>query len=157
MFTSADFTDRILQCQVQHALRPSKTDHYPIITKIDFSPICTPFKHRLCFEKADWEEIRKALKAKLSGIGEPREIQTIPEFEQRRRTVERILQQVVEENVGVTKDTPFQKDWWCEEIAEQRRIRKRLQAISFRHRNVVNHPVHAICTRFRTHYENLVR
>src|ERR1700723_3677500 len=42
-------------CDTMPALRPVKTDHFPIISKIRMTAASNTFKPRYAYRKADWE------------------------------------------------------------------------------------------------------
>ncbi len=46
VFCSDELLPAFIQCTVDHAAQPPRTDHFPIISTIDISPPCSSFEPR---------------------------------------------------------------------------------------------------------------
>src|ERR1700690_398983 len=74
MFCDENSVGLIDHCDTMPALRPVKTDHFPIITKIRMVTARNTFVSRRNYRTANWEAFRKTLQDALSQFGPPTEI-----------------------------------------------------------------------------------
>jgi len=81
LFCSPDLQDSIIKCDVVASLRPTCTDHFPIVTLLTIPQAHTPTTTNLNFRDVDWEVFRKALKEKLASIPDPEAISTGEQLE----------------------------------------------------------------------------
>ncbi|KAG2156986.1 hypothetical protein DEU56DRAFT_750206 [Suillus clintonianus] len=82
-----------IQCEVKYHLRPVITDHYPIISSIDFQPEQINTSSRPNYREADWDEFNKVLAQRLNTIPPPSKITTPEQFH---RTFKKIMQIIAE-------------------------------------------------------------
>ena len=55
-------------CNTYPQWQPQKTDHMPIISKLDVEPLEATQTVKYNFRAADWKEFRKALEIKLQMV-----------------------------------------------------------------------------------------
>lgn len=73
VFISSSAADKLIQCEVLREKRPSCTDHFPIVTKLDAQIGTASTTKRRNFRATDWDEFGETLKEKLKGIARPQE------------------------------------------------------------------------------------
>ena len=71
VFCTSHLLDTITICDVRPDLRPTNTDHYPIITEIDLSPERTNPPLRKNYRATNWENFEKYLNEKLTSLPPP--------------------------------------------------------------------------------------
>ncbi len=67
------------------------------------------------------------------------------------------LQETIEEQVPLTKDTPYRKRWWSRDLSDMRGVKERLARTSFRLLSDPQHAVHAEYQSYRNRYTDAIR
>jgi Endonuclease-reverse transcriptase len=80
VFCTEDLMNTIIKCNTDDATCPVKTDHYPIITRLDIHAMRTAWEPRPNFRLTDWGELIKTLRTNLTNIPTPIEIENIKDF-----------------------------------------------------------------------------
>jgi hypothetical protein len=111
VFCSENLVNSIIKCNMDNAARPEKMDHYPIITQIDIQPIRTAMKVRPNYRLADWAELNTMLKANLAALPAPTEIMSEQEFDNKLKTLNDAIQDMVKKHVRTSKPSPYSKRW----------------------------------------------
>ena len=70
VFCSADLADTFISCDTYPQWRPQKTDHMPIISKLEIEPERVAYVGKHNFKLTDWEEFGKSLKENLEEEGD---------------------------------------------------------------------------------------
>jgi exonuclease III len=142
VFTTVALSDHVIKCEVEPSIRPTSTDHFPIVTNILLPQerTTTPPAHN--FREADWDELRKKLKNKLSTTPEPPTIDTHDQLTREAEHLTTALQEAIQESVPKTKPRPDAKRWWNGDLTKMRKELNRLRANSFRYRAMADHPSH---------------
>src|ERR1700678_538876 len=71
VFSTAGISDLITRCEVTPSLRPTSTDHFPIVTNIMLPQERVENTPSLNFREVDWELFRKKLSDKLDTAPNP--------------------------------------------------------------------------------------
>jgi hypothetical protein len=132
----------ITKCEVLAHLRPTSTDHFPILTVIDLPQTRIPPDPSYNFRIADWEEIKKTLTLKLDLLPQAMPIENLQQLEEAGANLTKAIQETIEERVTRCKPRPDAKRWWNEELTAMRKDLNRLRSESFRNRAIANHPSH---------------
>jgi hypothetical protein len=107
VFCSEDLLDHFISCNMDPQQRPQKTDHMPVISVIDISPVTSVHKPRLNYRLTDWTEFNKTLKSKLDAILDPIEIATTDDFQQMFEVLDKVIQETIKEHVPMSKPCPY--------------------------------------------------
>ena len=92
---------------------------------------------------ANFETINKKLQALLANRGPAQRIRTKEELETAVNTLVETIQEVLDQEVPITKPSPFTKCWWTKELTELKHEQTRLSKLSYRYRGIRDHTVHA--------------
>jgi hypothetical protein len=90
-------------------------------TQIDIYAPKTAWKPRHNFRMADWPELVKTLKTNLANIPPPTEIESVQEFNDRLKTLNKMIQDTIKEHVKLTTPSPYSKRWWTTELANEKK------------------------------------
>ena len=165
VFCTATMRPYITKCEVKAQIRPTSTDHFPIVTHIDLPQARIRPDPSYNFRTADWEEFRKTLKEKLDAIPRPAPILDPNQLADAGNSLTRALQETIEEKITKSKPRPDAKRWWNGDLTAMRKELNRLRSKSYRNRAIANHPSHrelrkksrtygkAIISAKRTHWE----
>ncbi|KAJ3845297.1 hypothetical protein F5878DRAFT_498600, partial [Lentinula raphanica] len=132
VFCTPRLLERVVRCRVHHGAQPMKTDHFPIETVFDLRTSIVDPRQRRNWRKADWEELKEELPAKLEQLGEPKEIKTVEEFWTTLRRLDSALEELIEAHIPYAKPSPHQRRWWNEDLAQMRKARNNLGNKSYR-------------------------
>ncbi|THU87019.1 hypothetical protein K435DRAFT_615282, partial [Dendrothele bispora CBS 962.96] len=146
VFCTTGLTDRIIRCNTDPGLRPTKTDHFPIVTSLDIRPPLANLEKRLNWKKVKWKELCERLEEDLRLIGAPKEIESREEFWERLRQVYEVIEDVLRDRdiIALTTDSPQQRRWWNKDLDRMRQETARLSKKHYRRRHWLDHPVHEL-------------
>src|SRR6267154_1178721 len=80
VFCSAELEHAFTQCDIKYHLQPVITDHYPVISSLDFCPEHIDITPRLNYREVDWDEFNEALSQQLNAITPPVKLTTKEQF-----------------------------------------------------------------------------
>ncbi|EUC61565.1 reverse transcriptase from transposon X-element protein, putative [Rhizoctonia solani AG-3 Rhs1AP] len=142
VFASDAISDLVIECNAHPDRQPIKTDHFPIITKFNFTCEKAKTVLRRNFEKTDWSKFDKVLRDNLkelpTGI-----IETSVELDSRLDTLTKSISATIGEIVPEAKITQYSKRWWTKELTELRVIRHNLAYKARRREDDPHDPIHA--------------
>lgn len=142
VFCSKRILERIVKCDTIPHRQPTNTDHFPIETVIDIGIEVVDQRPRRNWKRVDWITFNNKLEEKLETVDRPTEIQSEEEFWARLKELDKIVEDVIDEEVPMMKPSPMQRRWWTEDLTKIRKIRDGLAAKSYRKRAQAGHPVH---------------
>ena len=140
------FCDEILYevitiCNIDEESRPIKSDHFPIVTQIDFLTVKSINRPRYNFRDTEWTDFNKTLSNNLNDLPPPSTITSIAAFNNR---LEKLTKQCKTRSTNMSKSqchAPTQKDGgrrtWPNErrqpidLVPVRNAKDRTQAIMF--------------------------
>ncbi len=157
VFCSGGIMEHLRSCDALPGLSPTCTDHFPIQTVIDIPTAAAAPRPRRDFRKVDWTEFDAALACRLAVRAEVDNITSIGEFDGVLHGLMSDLQETIEEQVPLTKDTPYRKRWWSRDLSDMRGVKERLARASFRLRSDPQHAVHAEYRSYRNRYADAIR
>jgi ribonuclease HI len=142
VFCTLGVQDSVVKCEVDPALKPTSTDHFPITTHIQLPQERVDASPSFNFRETDWDEFRRKLEPRLRrSPGKP----VITNVEQLSTAVEDLtqaLQETIHEVVRKSKPRPDAKRWWNGELIKLRKALYRLRADSYTFRAIADHPSH---------------
>lgn len=113
VFVSTDIAERILICETQQELTPTKTDHFPIITTIDISPEHHNPLPRRNYKNIDWKVFRTRLEQRLAYHNidwkDPPPPETKEELDQLLEAMMTAIEETIEEIVPLLRLSPHSK------------------------------------------------
>lgn len=115
VFMTEDMKDKLSQCEVFPELKPSKTDHFPVITTIHVDKTTTIDPERRNWKKVDWKELRQNLEKELGD----RPTRPLKSKREARTLLDRVYKAIddsVEKFVPRIKPSKYQRRWWNKEI-----------------------------------------
>ena len=157
IFCSASLLDTFITCNTDPQQRPQKTDHMPIISRLEIETRRTNFEAKRNFKLTDWEKFRKTMEAKLRKLPEPEEIKTEEQF---RTTLEKLdtrIKETIEKHVPWSKPSPYSKRWWTHKLGTLKKEKERLARKSYRSRALNQDPVHKEYRRARNRFSQRMR
>lgn len=152
VFISTEALDSIITCKPNSETWPANTDHIPISTTLDLSPIHSNPPLRFNWRATDWAKLTPALKTELERIPAPSRIRSKEELQEKVEGLIRIFDQVRSDHVPITKPSPYQKRWWSKELQQERNRSRRLAKDAYKARLRPEDPVHEEFKRARNDY-----
>jgi len=61
------------------------------------------------------------LKENLTNLPPPTEIPSIPNFDEKLKTLNEVIQDTINKNVELSKPSPYSKQWWLPELSEEKK------------------------------------
>ena len=141
-FNTTSLTEHITKCEVDPTLRPSSTDHFPILTDILIPQKRTATPTTYNFREADWDNFRKELRIKMNRLPNPPAIDNSEQLTEAADQLTKAIQETIGENIRKTKPRPDAKRWWSGDLKKMKRELNRLRANSYRFRASADHPSH---------------
>lgn len=157
VFCSEDLHSRLVYCKTDPALRPPKTDHYPIIYEIDITTTKAKVTNVKNFAEVDWPAFSKHLHARLLLIDPPTEIRDIDHFEQCRTALETAIADTVEALLEVKKSTKYSKRWFSLDLKSLQQQLRSIARKSYRYHHDTFHPCHEEYRQARNNYTTALR
>ena len=142
VFSTAALIDLITKCEVEPSLRPTSTDHFPIITNILLLQERANTSPSYNYREADWDKFREKLRQKLSQTPAPPQINDIEQLTATTDQLTLAIQETTQETVQKSKPRPDAKRWWNSDLKKLKKDLNRLRSISYRNRALANHPSH---------------
>ena len=142
VFITAEALDSIIECKPSSDTWPANTDHVPIITTLDLTPIHSNPPPRFNWRATDWTKLTPALKNELEEIPAPSKIRSKEELQEKVENLIRIFDQVRNEHVPVSKPSPYQKRWWSKELQQERNRSRRLANKAYKAHLRPEDPIH---------------
>jgi ribonuclease HI len=157
VFCSEDLIDTIIECRTNITNRPIKSDHFPIITKLNIAP--TRFKPvpKLNFKDVDWDELSTNIKQNLATLPKPTPINNIQDFTNRLQNFNKAIWDAINNHVEETKPSPYSKRWWNPDLTKQKRRTAALGRKSHKFHEYSAHPVHEQYRTQRNKYANDIK
>lgn len=121
VFCSAEIENMFTKCSVEYQLRPIITDHFPIISILDLQPERIITAQRLNFRDVEWDNFKEALSSHLDKHPPPANIHSIDEFETAFAHLTQSIAKTVEDHVPKTKQSPYAKRWWSNDLDIERK------------------------------------
>ena len=155
-FTTPAIGDLITKCEVIPSLRPTSTDHFPIVTNILLpqARIKTSPAHN--FREVDWDNFRQKLKLKLNAIPESPAIRGPDDLAQVTSLLTTIIQNTILEEIPKTKPRPDSKRWWNGDLKKMKKEIDRLRALSYKFRVIADHYSHDKLRRLSNKYGDAI-
>ncbi|KAF8601242.1 hypothetical protein BDV93DRAFT_402811, partial [Ceratobasidium sp. AG-I] len=143
VFISSPLAESLISCSTCPETRPPCTDHLPIATVLDVTPLQACHTPRPNFAKADWHLYRSRLKELLASLPGLQLVKTQAELDDRVSAIRTAISQAVKDSIPTLTLDIRSKRWWTKELKAHRREVRSLAAQSFRVRWDQNHSVHA--------------
>ena len=143
VFSTPGIQDLVIKCEVNPALRPTSTDHFPIITHILLPQERVNTLPTFNFRETDWEEYRKKLKLRLQLTPDRPVITNVEQLNTAIDELTRALQDTTKEVVKKSKPRPDAKRWWNGDLIKRRKELNRIRSESYRFRAIADHPSHS--------------
>jgi hypothetical protein len=156
VFCSATLLNTFVTCNTDPQQQPQKTDHMPIISRLEIVPPQTEFEARHNFKLTDWEEFRETLKASLTLLPEPEELTTVAQFHATLGHMDRAIKAAITEHVPMSKHSPYSKRWWSKELAGLKKAKEKLARRSYERRAADADPVHEEFRQKRNDYSQAI-
>ena len=131
-FITNGLTNLIMACEVVPASRPTSTDHFPIITKIQipYQAALTPISFN--FKDVDWTTFKASLHTKLNTNPTPQTLLNTAQIKTALDNLTKAIQTTIEETVIVLKPRPDTKRWWNKKLNVMKKKLNKLRSISFK-------------------------
>ena len=126
IFCDENSVGLIDHCDMLPALRPVKTDQFPIITKVRLTTTQNAFVARRNYRTANWEAFLNMLQMVLSQFGPPIEITDLQQARDKLAQLDWAIDRAHFLNVDFTNPCPHSKRWWMPQLTETRRKVKKL-------------------------------
>ena len=142
VFITEHSTELIEVCDTEISFRSVKTDHLPVVTKLNLTiPTSQPISCRN-FRDVDWNEFCNSLTKHLKNMDNPGPISSQANLNERCVTLTEAIQAAIEESVPISKICSKSKHWWTRELTQMRRRMNKLGRQMCLLRNIPEHPIH---------------
>ena len=94
------------------------------------------------YRDTDWEKFNKTLKTHLAKLSPVQPLVTDDEFQTSARDITKAIQSTIEETIPRSRPNPHSKRWWTKDLTIMRREVAKLSHLSYRTRDIPNHPSH---------------
>jgi ribonuclease HI len=142
VFSTPGIEDLVIKCEVDASLRPTSTDHFPVITHVLLPQERINSPPSFNFRETDWDEFRRKLKAKLQLTPDKPVINNVEQLNTAIGDLTQALQDTTNDVVKRSKPRPDAKRWWNGELIKTRKELNRLRLDSYNYRAIANHPSH---------------
>jgi hypothetical protein len=143
VFSTPGLQDYIVKCEVDPALKPTSTDHFPVLTYIQLPQERVNAPPSFNFREMDWEEFRRKLEPRLRRSSDKPIITDVAQLNTAVEDLTQALQETIQEVVKRSKPRPDSKRWWNGDLIKMRKALYRLRADSYRFRAFADHPSHS--------------
>ena len=143
VFISENSIGTVTACDALSEHRGINTDHLPILMELSLGLVTSEIKPIPNFKEVDWEEFRKSLATHLGPVQPEEQILNQRQLDERCGSVTEAIQSTIREQVPVTELTSKSKCWWTKELTQMRSRSNKLGRQSYRHRNELDHAIHA--------------
>ena len=142
VFISDHSTDLIEACDTETRYRGAKTDHLPVVTKLNLAiPITQPSATRN-FREVDWGEFRERLSKHLEEHDIPEQITNQEHVNVSCERLTEAIQATIDANVPVSEICSKSKRWWTKELTQMRKQANKIGRQAYKLRNSPAHPIH---------------
>ena len=142
VFCTTGLSDLITLCEVDPSLRPTSTDHFPIVTNILLPQERIDAPPSYNFREADWDTFKKKLKGRLERIPNPQHLNNQDQINITIDQLTTAIQDTIKENITKTRPRPDEKRWWNGDLRRMKKELNRLRLDSYRYRAFADHPSH---------------
>ncbi|KLO05274.1 hypothetical protein SCHPADRAFT_808101, partial [Schizopora paradoxa] len=129
VFVTRELRESIVQCTTQPGDIPVKTDHYPIVTILEWEVARVLDTPRRNFRGVEWKVFRETLHAALQRDDGPPHVRTIADLKALYAAVMCAINEAMDAHVPFSKPCPHQKRWWALElkplVVQRRRMGRR--------------------------------
>jgi hypothetical protein len=141
-FNTPGISEFITKCEVDPSLRPTSTNHFPILTNIQLPQerIDSPPTHN--FREVDWNNYRQKLRARLLTTPDPPIIEDIAQLSKAAELLTQAIQDTIQDQIPKTKPRPDTKRWWNGDLKRLKTEINRLRTKSYLFRALADHPSH---------------
>ena len=129
VFCSEEALEDLHLCTTAPHLRPTCTDHFPILTTLRAQVENAVPPARPNFRDVDWDAFNGTLTSHLEAHPPPTCINNPGDLESSLDRLTDALRRAVEEHVPKMKPTPFVKRWWSKELTDMRKEKERLEEV----------------------------
>ena len=116
VFISDHSTDLVELRDTETRFRSLKTDHLPVITKLNLATVLAPPSATHNFRQVDWVEFRNKLATRLNNLGEPQPISNQEQLNVSCEALTLTIQETIKECVPITEICSKFKHWWTKEL-----------------------------------------
>lgn len=153
VFLSDHSMEALISCEALTRALRVKTDHVPILTKLDLMVRRTSAKSVQNFQEVEWDKFREELRKQLDAAGAPATIRSQQMLDEECEKLTSILKQVIDEHVPSAKIGPRAKRWWTKELLNLRRQANKLGRKSSKRRSDPEDSIHAEYANTKKQYE----
>ena len=142
VFISDHSIDMIETCTTKTRFHSIKTDHLPVITKLNIEiPITQPPPTRN-FREVDWGEFRDHLSNCLVRTHNPEQITSQDQINVSCDELTQAIQATIEADVPAIEICSKSKRWWTKELTQMWKQANKIGRQSYRLRDIAAHPIH---------------
>lgn len=156
VFCSSVISEMVIRCEVDPRARPTKTDHFPIVTILELPQERIKPKATYDFRMADWEDFRENLTIRLAEIPEPSPLLTDQDFQKAAEDLTEAIRDTIRTRVKLKRLAPQSRRWWNRDLSNLRKQLNKLSAESYRFRAIEIHPSHRALRKIRNKYGNAI-
>lgn len=157
VYASEELTSAVIECNTAEEDTPPKTDHFPIITRINTEAIKKDEREIPNFKMTDWEAFRETLLPLIRHIPTDEEITNREILDARLKEVISALKTTIVKEVPISKITAFTKRWWTKELTVMNKNIRKLKNRSRRRRHDASDPIHEEERKERNRYGQMIK
>ncbi|CAK5267064.1 unnamed protein product [Mycena citricolor] len=132
VFCSEHMVDDFVTCGTSPSMRPTKTDHMPILFSFHCNIGNKLFTPKPNWRATNWQEFRKTLESELN-LRPRHNINDATDIEEEIRKVDEAIAAAIQKHVPMTKPSPHSKRWWNPGLSTLRAQLRKAQNYSYAH------------------------
>ena len=134
----------IISCNTKPSICPPRADHLPIVTSLDLSiSQATSFPSRN-MQKANFADLNEKLCTHLEMRSPATCINHREDIDGTAESVISIIKETIEEEIPLSKPSPYAKHWWTKELTELKKEKNRISNLSYKQHGLPDAPIHAM-------------
>ena len=149
--------DAFVMCNTDPQQHLQKTDHMPILSRLEITPGRTDFEAKFNYKLTDWVEFHETLEAGLTALPEPEEPTTIAQFHTTLEQLDLVIKAAITKHVPMSKPNLYSKHWWSKELAALKKVKEKLARKSYERQAGDEDPIHKAFRQARNKYSEAIR
>lgn len=142
VFISDHSTDLLEACDTETRYQGTKTDHLPVVTKLNLAVTITQPSATHNFREVDWGEFREHLSKCLEELDILEQITTQKHVNVSCERLTEAIQAMIEANVPISEICSKSKQWWMKELTQLHKQVNKVGRQAYKLRNNTAHLIH---------------
>lgn len=157
VYASEGIVSAVTECNTAVEDTPPKTDHFPIITKLNTEAIKREERQIPNFKTVDWETFRETLLPMIRVIPTDEKITNRNTVDARLKALTDALKATISKEVPISKISGFTKRWWTKELSVMNKTLRRIRNRCRKRKHDRSDPIHEEERKERNRYGQMIK